>query len=364
MILICRIGLGPFHDGRGPSPSTIAKQISNLLARVIVCCLIFSAVCPQALPQESEPIARFKSAAPSAWEEYRRYAKDMVGRYDLKGIAADGKLLDHFAVEFKQNDGCRLFVANPLVHAKLNEIEAYVQNKDYFFVAKKKKEASVWVMTQISTNNDQQSEFVASRMSTLTHGFDLLLRLTAKLHLPELLGRADFKLLSARPVDLEGKEFVEIEFTATHDIKKDRSISIERGLLVLDPAHFWCLRKATLDTYSYPDVSGRDVIECTYRSEGPNVPIPETIISRGKVGSKVHGKMPDYESRWDCKVRLLSSKLSDQEFSLTAFGLPEPLRGKVQQQASSWWIILVGLVLIGGAAWLYRRGRNATRMEQ
>jgi hypothetical protein len=311
----------------------------------LVSLIVVLAHVPPSRGQERDAVGWFKTEAPLAWKRYESHTKNMVGHWDAKGTR-NGKLETQFHAEIKLNRECRLFVAKTIYHekSKRRDIFAYGHNQKYFFTLHKKTDSSPWALADLGLDMSRKDAFVEQTMSTLSRGLDVLVT-TYSYPLAGLVSRPYFRIVRGRIDRIDDRDFVEIEFESVHDIKKeDKTLWIQRGVLLLDPSNFWCLKKARLDTLSYPDTRGKRVIEYAYGVQG-GIPIPEGLVS---LSTGVHqGVKHEMESRVDYKIRLVSGGAPDAEFYLSAFGILEPV-GVQAPAATRWWLWL-GLAAVTAA---------------
>ena len=325
--------------------------------------------------EDASAARRFRSEAAEAWKTYLNHTKSIVGEYEAKDTRF-GKLQSHVRAEIKQNSDCHYYRLTTLFPPpkKMHKSFAWAVNKDYAFNIVTSNPTLGWAVKTVRLDQKGKELFEKDHFAANQSNFDNLLKVDNIL-LPELAAKSYFKILDANFVQLEGREFVEIKFEALHDTK-DRDGAVQSGVLVLDPANLWCIRHANLETLSYPSPStplrAKVELDYSYRSEN-GIPIPETIVERSKFPSGkieyVHaGKRQlqswpsgESETRIDCELRL-ALVISDDDFYLTAFGLPEPngMPARDKPTPWQWWLLVGGVTMLALGYLVSRSGGSRT----
>lgn len=125
----------------------------------------------------------------------------------------------------------------------------------------------------------------------------------------------------------DGRELIRIDYTSSYNDSQTESQSKGSGSLLLDPSHCWCLRRLKTSSKSTrkgaPVRDAEHIIEFEVIEHPSGFPVVKTQLSRDitylyKTKKRwVSTTKTDYEWKVDDTV-------PDSEFTLTAFGLPEP----------------------------------------
>src|SRR5262249_45691556 len=127
------------------------------------------------------------------------------------------------------------------------------------------------------------------------------------------------------------------------------------GILLLDPDRFWCRRSAdyTVTFTSDPNFKrGTAKLHAlVIRETLGSLPIPQLCRNEREFFADGNDKVKmSFRAEFD--LHLPSSLPKDEEFTLTAFGLPEPA-GLEWKRPTPWylWLGLVGIIcLVSGVA--------------
>ena len=127
--------------------------------------------------------------------------------------------------------------------------------------------------------------------------------------------------------------------------------------MVLDPATYWCIRSFELDVKTAVG-HGKHTLQ-TQLSEAPNgsMSIPKLCDYKFEYALNQGGNF-HIEGVVKFNLRIPSQLPPDEEFTLSAFGLPEPFG--MESRSTPWYVWAGGvaiacLVLGGVVAWLRKR---------
>ncbi len=350
----------------------------SLSSLALLCDLLFALVlcfhCQQAQAQNHDETLkqRFLKEAPSAWAEYARHAEKLQGSssYNHVGTAHDVK--HHDRAEYKRNRNGKLLVISSEHTTKgkrdYGGEEAYGVNPKYAFRLQRKSSASPWVVVQIEDlSKTSVPENIARRFDQMAAGITRLVRVE-ETPLFEILRRPDFQVLRCQTVSREGEELVEIVFSYPHKVEQAPLpyVQAQSGSLLLDPKRFWCLRSCDLKAENGTITSRVKELS----DSGGSFPIPKCIETENNwifTKEQIAKGFPPknkQQMRWDYDLSEPDRLPDDSEFTLTAFGLPEP-PGLEWRKPTPWylWLALAGgfCLLLGVLfAWLKRRRSAAT----
>ena len=157
-----------------------------------------------------------------------------------------------------------------------------------------------------------------------------------------------------------GEDLVEMAFTYDQAEPKGKANTL-KGTLFFDPHMYWCIRSGEIQRTG-------DIVSGTLKfhtkqvdSGGVLPPLSRQYDSDGEYVSTA-GERNRKQIHQEVTLHQASPLPSDKEFTLSAFGLPEP-PGLEQPVVRSWylWAALAGvvcLVVAGLFGWLARRKRT------
>ncbi len=323
--------------------------------------------------EENDPALRdrFLKEAPEAWRTYEAKARALQGRFSFHMSQSYKGLEVENSYEMKANANGKLAKTSRKrsIEGKTehNVHEVVGFNQKYAFVLKQRTDNASWVVAQLVDLRDSgipreiQQTFDIFEQDVLEL---VKIRIT---RLVDLVEFPDFRVLRCRKILSEGNEVAEITFDCPHNIK-DQKTDIHGGILVLDPARLWCLRSYEVQTkFSGGSArSKRDVLQ--YAENGQLLPAPKRVVQEVNATfdpPDPHTNKQTWQLDYDLAV---PSKLpKDEEFTLSAFGLPEP-PGLSNSAPIRWylWASVLGvgcLVLAGLLRWRARRSERVAAIR-
>jgi len=317
---------------------------------------------------------RFLGESASSWEEYERFADSLQGTMRVQ-LFRDGKLVADVASTIKQKPGFKCaeieWSFDDLSRNRDRTGRGFVQafNPRYAFELQRKSATQPWLITAAAMANEQEEYKVfADQAAVATMGCRALVTLDLAHSLHELVRRPSFRVLHVKPVVHNECQAVQVVFDNSHPFpptKGERFCPFQKGVLTLDPSRFWCVRAYDVDclydggaSALHGEMNYRDCARSKY-------PIPVRVVQR-RVSQEASGRTTTFvsEQTFDLKESALPS---DQEFSLSAFGFPEP-PGIEWEKPVPWWLWLAvggaGLLITGAAfSWLRRRALRRHAVE-
>src|SRR5262249_55584221 len=139
-----------------------------------------------------------------------------------------------------------------------------------------------------------------------------------------LVEQPEFRVTGVKAVNRDAGEFVEIQFEYPHEMDRSSrdASAVQRGLMLLDMHHYWCVAKFDVDLQWSPTMKGDKETKHEYNLDASGFPIltrSHTINGRrGSYSGAISEAVDEYE------LHAASTLPPDKEFSLSAFGLPEP----------------------------------------
>lgn len=304
------------------------------------------------------------------WKAYELFSRSLQGTARKTTVWDSGKT-EHSTIVYKQNRECVLIcisderkstdlcrVGNPRYAASMN---------------RSKLDPSQVVLDQFTQHpqgafpgyvGDRVSIFDLTRPAISPH-----FALGAKA-LSQFVVDPSFKILKVSKESENGHELVRFDYTYSHDNSKKGAQVTGRGSIYLDPSRYWCVRRSVLSSAmtikGLPFSDQKHEYEFEVVDHPSGFPLVKTRTSHDSYYSYktkkrlVSNERIDYD--WE-----VNDSVADTEFTLSAFGLPEPMGSKAPERPRAWlWLIAaaVGLaVLAVFFAWLKRRHLAAGRVN-
>ncbi len=311
---------------------------------------------------------RFLHEAPRSWAEYTERAKRLQGKQSLQiKIQTGNKTSDIKQLcDWKNNNCCKLFYwdqekTTERPGSKKTFSRVYCINSNYAFTLERPFESvnqsssSPWILTKIMTSPEQIALFHKEFFESDYPARSSIVSANKKL-LTELIQTSGFQVGKCRAINRSGEQLVEVEF----DIPKQETseaLTIRSGKLLLDPQRYWSVRSYDAQLVQ---PTGKIVCSVELADSQTEIPVPKRVVTE-TISS-------DTKIVWDFKYNLTSpAKLPlDEEFTLTAFGLPEPIG--IGQKTMSWylWLLMAGiacLILAALLRWKVRRDKATSGRE-
>jgi hypothetical protein len=294
---------------------------------------------------------RFRTEAPQAWKQYREFWLTLEGTNsgERRG-KTDGKWSVLPLRMFWKQCKC-----NSLTEIESLDPESYsgkiqVENSEYGFVLVRSKDTKPWVINDVYRRRPAADTVDGSK--ALAIGLILGDRTPC---LPEVCEMEGFEVIDIAP-EASGDSLVRLTFTVT---PKD-PIRLLGGRLVLDPTRDWIIRSGEVEWDLGEKTEGRK--KCVIQTEYKEGPDHHPIVTRGTMKCAVW-----QQGRITAEIETLSNLdlhqrafIPDSEFTLSAFGFPEPFLAPPKQTPWYLWLALAGMLcLLLGAVVAWRKRRQA-----
>lgn len=269
--------------------------------------------------EEAELKAQFLAEAPKAWEEYRHFAKRLQGTIvttaDKVNPKRSGPTHQQERQLVKQNDQCVLYTFESSTDGK-PEGAGSLRNPKYGAEIKRGKENPDWFISRL----DMTGKCGSFRNPPAQRVEDLA---TILLHvyfraLPELLREPNFKITRLSQGARDGQEVIAIDFVYPHTNDQGKFYPIQSGSLILDPHHRWCIREQKTKC-QWINSAGTMESKFEIKDGTAGNPIPVRGVLRDRMEDG-HGM----DIVRDFDFHEATDLPPDREFTLSAFGLPEP----------------------------------------
>jgi hypothetical protein len=302
---------------------------------------------------------RFLKEAPKKWREYRAFAARLQG--SISGVheyIGPFRPSEKGRWEFKQNKQCALVSIEYTSSGRIvREVLAF--NPNYGFRLYRNEAGNDWVLTGVEKDNIESIQFAGMPVSKLVSDQAMLAFALYGRQLQSLLDHPQFKVTRAEQVNRAGQDLVQVDFDFPHDPKEQPFNPIRSGSIWLNPNEYWCVTEYKVKgewgngnqtchmTREFKTVSGKPVLLREVEIERADPPYGPA----GATGIKRIGDF-DLEAPKDLPA--------DQDFTLSAFGLPEPFLGRNTTTRWYIWAGIAGIVcLVGGlSVRQFRRGHE------
>lgn len=301
---------------------------------------------------------RFLKEAPQAWDSYGKRAKRFQGSSTWVQVRPEKHVMVNRRHEFKQGDGCAMFLQQTLVSSD-NDKSGWLRvvNPRYGFELHRRTPTGAWAVSQVDSDLSDGVSFRSpveevERWSTWPFIFTLIspqLRVISK--------DSGFVLKTVIPVVREGNQCAKVEFDYRSPGTDPRVPSIV-GWVVHDPARYWVIREYDVQVeWGATATKGTMVATYEYKYGEDGFPILKRCVQRSRIPSR------SYESEHTFEFDLREASIPESEFTLAAFGFPEPAGAKVPTPWYLW--VAIGALACLGLGVLFRwLARRATRRAQ
>ncbi len=285
--------------------------------------------------------------APKAWERYSARAKGLQGVYSFAIRFSNSKDVDKDRYEIKQRDGHTLYLEQT---GKVGYLK--VVNPKYAFALRRPSADRPWAMTGVGKSFYKPSsiddpDYWALVLNRLPYTFGAVggtLQVT--------LADPGFSIRKAAPLPGGEQRLVKVDFDYSPP-KDPARMPLRSGSVVLDPEHYWVIRRFDVQTLWGKEVR-TEAGTFDYHDAGDGFPILKKILSREQIPSR--NAHVEYTWEFDLQER----DVAEDEFRLSAFGFREP-RGVTWDGGSRWYlwfILLAGISLALGGYFRYRVQRR------
>lgn len=313
------------------------------------------------------------------WEDYERFARKLQGTMRHTAVVSEvggAKEQRINRLVFKQNQNCasrswssskenensteHVSIANPQYAADLKRSGANLGNvvlERFSEIPQRPKRGEKSVFEQV--------------LSAVSPHFYL----HSTIPLSQILVDPRFKILKMSKITENGRELVRMDFRDVDESQSNarfRHVFVNSGWVDLDPSRCWCIVRQKISreftTNGKRQTYGEHEAELSTVVHPSGFPLVKKMTSRGTLHLYRDGKettknnriTADYE--WE-----VNDRVPDSEFTLTAYGLPEPGGEPVKKSLPLYgWIILAAGICIGLAVGFRflarRRGRSEPAM--
>jgi hypothetical protein len=262
---------------------------------------------------------------------------------------------------FLANKNCKLVIEQPR-SPKDDRAFLFALNPAYGFVLCRAHSAAPWLLESVARANADPADETLARIN---RKLEVAQRRSACLvhtylgadSFEEMVSDPQFKLLALdRPAGLAPAT---VKFEFKHPIQpgpKGFFNPVQGGSLQLDPEHGWSLLSAEYRV-SYGDGEGKCEIHASSTIDEKGIRWPSTLVLKEDI--HLNKSQSRLQHSYVATFQFESASPHDSDFTLTAFGLPEPL-GITWKRPTPWyaWVIGGGIILLVvgfGCGYLRRR---------
>jgi hypothetical protein len=299
---------------------------------------------------------RFDTERPQAWDQYRQ-AKRYLQGVCREEAQATGVPASRTESEVKINETCRLVRFTDLI---AGTSEVFGQNPKYWFRLKSGKEGA-WVLVALYHGSQQktdQAQDFERRMKMYDRAavgrvFRLGIDPTGK-QFEEVVRVPQGRVTALTPKQQAGTELVEVRFEVTPD--NEAPMTLLGGTLLLDPERDWLPIVKTTMTRNKVG-TGTQTTEYEFQSGAH--PHPRRAVERQEYN--LFNTAEPWRGTWTTEydLRVPERLPATTEFTLSAFGLPEPIGVTWERETPRYVWFLLGAVAFGvlafGLRFLARR---------
>ncbi|HWE39252.1 MAG TPA: hypothetical protein VG406_22070 [Isosphaeraceae bacterium] len=300
---------------------------------------------------------RFLDEAPKAWERYRARVEKLQGTVRFKGEEqkpVKGLVRERW-FEIKHRPGCLLLLHQDLLKDSEPKTTGRVSvvNPRYGFELRRSSPTSPWVAIGVDTDpsdgfslKDPPNEDLELWLTcpfTYTLIFDPL---------RVVVGEPGFTLKDATPVKRGDTTWIKvgIEYRAPSD--KPRLPSL-KGWVVYDPDHDWVIREFDMNL-KWWQLDETMVAASTATFDYDVLSDGFAVIK--KVAETLNYPKKSFVESWRIDFNLKEADVPSGEFTMTAFGLPEPAGPR---RPIPWFAIALGAGIVCLLLAFYLRHRSA-----
>jgi hypothetical protein len=289
---------------------------------------------------------RFLEEAPRRWEELRELSSQIQGEVNISSYRQDGDkqtLSYKWRYQIAQNGQSKLAVirATFTKHPKQTALpRAIVANSKYAFTLSERKPNGGWILDELELFTPKKKQAIDVRFrDSIIYETSCANLMVKQIPLPKIVASKNFHLKKIEERQEGTAPFVSVSFEYDKD---DTILGPFSGIITLDPANFWVVKTADLrcDIGTFNDRT--EHLENTYVVSPRGFPIPQMMTVRTNIKQFVDEEKSEYSLREQADV-------PEHEFSLSAFGLLEPMGHEIPRPSETRyyvWFCLGGISLI------------------
>lgn len=302
-------------------------------------------------------VDRVKTDAPAQWRAYREAASRLQGSCKTTETnVTTGATPNVVEYSIKQCAPCALYRMN--VSSGGGQASATVRSRanHYAFRLNRSDAEAPWIVTEFvpATAVDNVDTASAMALAVACGGLYVLNE-----SLPDMFAAPGFALRDASVQDAGGRQLIRVVFD--YGPQDKYANPLRGGWIDLDPGRYWMISRYQIKA-EYQDGEGTIENKLDFKNAAGQFPVLQHYVRRQK-GTSNDGKVYEIEYVGDYDLRIQDT-VPASEFTLSAFGLPEP--SVASDVASRWrrWGLWGGAAALVVAAILARLARRATRASR
>lgn len=291
----------------------------------------------------------FLQQAPAKWQEYRDVAQAVQGSWSTKTIRGGA---ERKRIEYKANGTCWLIVDEDQGEPE-SKGRAYCVNSRYTFRLTRSNPSAPWVLVEF---HDRQSEpeFSPDPISwgVLYCNFPRYPISIEHESLADAIRDPKFVVRSVRRVSPESGQ-LEVSFDYPHSLDArgpDGFNPVQSGMMIVDGRQFYQVLSMELRLKSRAG-SGTRRIAMQYQNNRDGIPIIKQLTSN-ESWMLNSGKTYEMALTIEFDLKQHDRLPPEKEFTLSAFGLPEPIGSefKTSTPVYVWFLVSAGVLLLAAIA--------------
>jgi len=350
-------------------PGRVAKDLRNgfWLFLVFPLGILGGFVTPRSIQsQEREnEIAlkdRFIHEAPSQWEEYTKRVSQLQGSFIFQVSQTLKNMKAYNTYNMKKNEKCKLLNLDMerTIEGKRDYryIEVFATNPNYAFALRRMTPDAPWGVTQwIDLSNNSLPSGIENHFKRFEHDVITLISIRDE-PLVNIIRQTVFRVLRCRKITRDGEELAEVTFDYPHEIDEHSSL-VTGGTLILNPQRLWCLHSYQVQAKTPHAHGTMNYRLLEFEDIDQSLRVPKRSVADAMFFLE-DGSTNRQELKLDYNLAIPNKLSDDDEFTFSAFGLPEPVG--LGKRTTPWylWAALVGMLCLSLAAvfrWLARRAK-------
>lgn len=298
--------------------------------------LMVGAACPFTTVGESyAQQSLFTKDVIQKWKEFESFSRTIQGtkRETFTSTAIAQNQPQRSSVSYKQNPEC------VLLSAPVFKVSGATSTRNWILVNSRYK-------ARITTDDSDPNQVVLktyepnSAKGSSNPEFDDLFSVLAphfsyqNIRLSQLVTKESFKVQKISKSSRDGYELIQVDFSFD-----DKNQGVQSsGSLYLDPGHCWCIRRIS-DSYvkmlkGKPFLKFQQSVDYQISDHPSGFPLikHESRHAQGYSGKEKVESTNKIDYEWE-----INDHVPDSEFTLTAFGLPEPV-GVTWEKPTPWYL--------------------------
>jgi hypothetical protein len=290
---------------------------------------------------------RLKNEAPVKWDEYLVAGKYLQGSCETTSVHvyAGKEVKETWRTDARQSERGAVVTVQPPSGVRTRGRTDAINSK-YAFRLERKTADSPWFISELGLDVSKGYQLDIWSPDARIQLYFLAAALTfsgTQEYLPAMVKDADFSVEKTTQVQMAERELVRFDFRYRPKELPEREFKgrkfggwnpIRGGWVTLDPERYWVICDYEVSVEWQDQSTGIMAGALSYQKEDNGFPTLSTIERRyeGITKKGIATKRTDKE-----QFKLTHQKMDEREFTLSAFGLPEPM-GVSWTRPTRWWL--------------------------